>query len=376
MLVIQRLLKWIETATVSQRAAAAEALAMACVQKGLSCEDRMAAEAVLTLLLDDPSEKVRLAISQTLSLSHEAPRHVIAALAADEFSVAAPILIRSPLLSDSDLIDRVVAGDARIQALIAARPQVSSALSAAVAEVGEADACLALVGNVGAEIARVSFRRMIERHGDSSPTLRRALLEHGRLPADCRHLLMTRVGEALSSAPLIRAVVGIARAERLAREACSNASITLIEAIHAGEYAALVEHLRLRGELTSVLLLRSVVHGRFDFLVAALGALSKLREERVRSLLAAGQKSAVLALLARAGLSKVTHKPLLAALQIWRAVANGECMAGPLEVTEHMVKVLEGDDTHEAAALASLLRRIHLELLRQDARRQARALAA
>src|SRR5690606_34052547 len=102
-------------------------------------EDRCEAEAALTLLLDDPSPKVRAAMAEALSMSRHAPAQIIAALAADQEDVAACVLVRSPLLSDDDLIDRVAASSGRIQTLIAMRPQLSMGVAAAIAEVGELD---------------------------------------------------------------------------------------------------------------------------------------------------------------------------------------------------------------------------------------------
>ncbi len=86
------------------------ALARAYIKGELAFEDRCAAEAALTLLLDDPSSKVRQALAEALSLSPLAPPQIIAALASDQPEVAAMVLARSPLLSDLDLIERVAAG--------------------------------------------------------------------------------------------------------------------------------------------------------------------------------------------------------------------------------------------------------------------------
>ena len=61
----------------SERAAAASALARAYVQKELPFEDRCAAEAALTFLLDDPSAKVRQAMAEALSMSRHAPFQVV-----------------------------------------------------------------------------------------------------------------------------------------------------------------------------------------------------------------------------------------------------------------------------------------------------------
>src|SRR5688572_29057772 len=129
-MVVSHFLKWINTAKANERAAAASALARAYVQHDLPFEDRCAAEAALTLLLDDPSAKVRKAMAEALALSRNAPLQVISTLAGDQPEVAAVVLARSPLLTDGDLIERVASGGKTTQMLIADRPAVSMELSA------------------------------------------------------------------------------------------------------------------------------------------------------------------------------------------------------------------------------------------------------
>lgn len=294
-MVIRHFLRWIGNARVSDRIAAATALSRAFLDHQLPFEDRCEAEAALTLLLDDPSPKVRAAMAEALSMSRHAPAQIIAALAADQEDVAACVLVRSPLLSDGDLIDRVAASSGRIQALIAVRPQLSMGVAAAIAEVGELDACMALVRNDGAAIATLTFRRLAERFGHEA-RLREALLPHPLLPGDCRHMLLVKLGEALCRSPLVQAMMGPRRAERITREACVRASLTLIEHTHAREHRALIEHLRLRGDLTAAFLVRAVTHGKVDFLGSALIALSGQTESRVRSVLSSGRDVAVRAL--------------------------------------------------------------------------------
>ena len=126
------------------------------------------------------------------------------------------------------------------------------------------DACLPLA-NASPTIAALSFRRIAERHGQLAD-IREALIADTRLPADCRHMLLVKVGEALRRSPLVVALIGQARAERVTRDACIKACVTLIEAPASEEYAALIEHLRLRGDLTSSFIIRTVAHGKIDFL--------------------------------------------------------------------------------------------------------------
>ncbi len=279
MTIVSHFLKWIDTARVSERAAAASALAHAYVGAGLSFEDRCAAEAALTLLLDDSSSKVRQAMAEALSMSHHAPVQVIAALASDQPEVAAFVLARSPLLTDADLIDRVAISQKATQVLIAGRPTVSMALAAAIAEIGDEEACAALLANSGAAIASLSYRRMAERHGHL-PALREALIADPRLPADCRHMLLVKLGETLKSSPLVLALMGAARAERVMRDACVKASLTLIENVHVDEHAALIEHLRLCGGDDAV-----VVLGVLEIILREDGIAGRKRIARERDVL-------------------------------------------------------------------------------------------
>lgn len=372
-MVVAKFLKWAETAKVAERSAAAAALARAYVQHQLPFEDRCAAEAALTLLLDDPAAKVRQAMAEALSLSRHAPPQVISALASDQPDVAAVVLARSPLLSDADLIDRVASGRAATQWLIAGRPSVSMALSAAIAEIADAGACVELLGNGGADIASLSFRRMAERFGHM-PQLREALIRDHRLPAECRHMLLVKLGDALKQSPFIKALMGEAQAERITRNACMKASLTLVERTAQQEYPALIQHIRLRGDLTTSFLVRAITHGKVDFFGAALVSLTGQGEQRVRSLLAGGFDTAVSALFGKAGLAQPTHKPLLCALKIWRAVARGKRVAGVQEVSWLMLNAIGGQNAE--GELATLLKSIHLEALRTNAREHALAIAA
>ncbi|MER9252413.1 DUF2336 domain-containing protein [Mesorhizobium sp. M0598] len=372
-MVVSHFLKWIHTAKVSERAAAASALARAYVDSDLPFEDRCAAEAALTLLLDDASSKVRLAIADALSMSHHAPPQIVSALASDQPEVAALVLARSPLLTDADLIDRVAGGQKATQKVIADRPRVSMSVAAAIAEIGEPEACTTLLANSGADIASVSFRRMAERHGHL-PLVREALIADTRLPADCRHMLLVKLGEMLKGSPLVLALMGAARAERVTRDACIKASLTLIEGTRTEEHTALVEHLRLRGDLTASFVVRTIAHGKVDFFGSALVALSQQSEQRVRALLAGGHDVALQALFRSAGLAAATHAIILRALKVWREVANGKRLAGVQEVSWLMLKELGGQFAE--GDLAGLVKSIHLDALRENARGHALAIAA
>ena len=310
---------------------------------------------------------------QALALSRHAPLQIVSALASDQPEVASVVLARSPLMSDADLIERVASGHKAIQKLIADRPAVSMELSAAIAEIGEAETCRTLVANKGAEIAPLSFRRMAERHGHIG-ALREALIADRRLPADCRHMLLVKLGDALKGSPLVVALMGASRAERLLKDACVKASLTLIDGTSSDDHAALISHLRVRGDLTASFIIRTVAHGKVDFFGSVLVALADQSEQRVRSLLAAGRDVALSAVFRGAGLSDAVHAILIRVLKVWREVANGKRVAGAQEVSWLMLKEIGGQDAQ--GDLAALLKSIHLHALRENARGHALAIAA
>ena len=195
-----------------------------------------------------------------------------------------------------------------------------------------------------------------------------------RLPADCRHMLLVKVGEALRTSRLVVALIGQARAERVTRDACAKACVTLIDGTRMDEHAALIEHLRLRGDLTSAFIIRTVAHGKIDFLGSVLVALTGQADQRVTTILAGGRDVAVVSLLRAARLAEALHRVILRALKVWREVANGKRVAGAQEVTWLMLRELgEEPDDRE---LAGLIRSIHLDTLRENARGHALAIAA
>lgn len=372
-MVIEHLLKWVRTALVSERAEAASVLARTFVEGELSFEDRCAAEAALTMLLDDPSSKVRAAVAEALSMSRAVPIQIISTLAADQPEVACFIIGRSPLMRDADLIDRIADGNPGIQKLVALRGNLNATVSAALAELGDVNACIAMASNTAARVNGSTFARMIERHGDSSG-LREALLQRDDLPSDCRHMLLLRVGEALKSSQLMLRLVGAKRAERITRDACIKSSLSLIDGTPRAQYGALVEHLRTAGGLTASFIVRAVAHGKIDFLGAALKALSGQSAARVNAVLAHGRDMALAALMRAAGLSETVHGVIVSAIRLWREVAHGRRVAGAQEVSWLMLKALGGQNAE--GELASLIRSIHVDALRENARSHALAIAA
>src|ERR1700687_4010477 len=153
-------LHWVRTASAGERAEATSALARAFLYSDLSPDDLGAAEGAM-LMLDDPSPLVRRALADALAASPDAPPAIIFALAADQPSIAAPVLALSPLFVDADLVEAVATGGTAVQAAVASRAALPRSVAAAIAQVGTAEACLVLVENNDADIGPISTDRIV-----------------------------------------------------------------------------------------------------------------------------------------------------------------------------------------------------------------------
>lgn len=355
----------------AQRGPAAADLAGALVRGELNPQEERDAQLVLTALLDDPSPLVRGALAQELSVAYNAPHHIVVALANDQAEVAAPILNKSPRLTDADLIDCAAIGDSASQIAIATRLRVSAAVAAAIAEVGACEAVVALVANDGADRPDFSLARIIERFGEDGET-REALLHRGDLPVTLRAKLVDAAASALTRFVVSRDWLSVERAERATREAREKATILLAadSSDNLDGPGALVRHLREQGQLTAGLVLRALLSGNTSLLIAALAELSGLPARRVAGYVGEFDGAGFGALFHRAGLPEALLPAYRAALGAQREFGDDPDSQARLSRTmiERVLTSCERADDASLAPVIALLRRFDAEAARDDAR--------
>jgi uncharacterized protein (DUF2336 family) len=153
----------------------------------------------------------------------------------------------------------------------------------------------------------------------------------------------------------------------------------MVDTVDPAEYGALVEHLRLSGDLTTGFVIRALAHGKIEFFGAILAALTEEAPARVNAMLANGRDAALKALFGKSGFSDAVNAILLHGLQTWRSVANGRHEAGPQEIARLMMAQLEKSRPqmgHANDDLMALLRGIYLDAMRENSRNHALAIAA
>lgn len=371
-MIIQEFLRWIRTAPTARRAEATSALARAWLHSTLIMSERDAAEAAMTFLLDDPAPLVRAALADALGASKRAPHHIVLALANDLPAIAALVLMRSPLLIDSELVDFAATGDVEIQSAIALRPCVSAAVAGAIAEVGEADACLELLGNPRAAISRGSLERMVDRFQDDG-RMRCAMMQRPGVPLAVKQLLVSQLSDTLAMMPEVRSSIRGGKVENVVGEARDRFTVALAGEAEEHELAGLVEHLRVSGQLTPTLLLRAVCVGNVPLFEVALARLTKMPRGRVAVLLGNARATSLRALMAKAGLPRSTHVAFVAAVETYRAMQrHGDHLQGHGFTRGMIRQVLEryrDDASGELDQLLGLLHRLEGEAARDAARR-------
>jgi uncharacterized protein (DUF2336 family) len=380
-MIMRHFLSWAQTANAAQRAEAAGALARAYLYADLDSSQRREAELTLTSLAEDSSPLVRRALAENLASAVDAPRALVSALACDQSDVASPILSRSPLLSDAELIDCAAIGDVFAQTAIALRARVPSSVCAALAEIGAREASISLAVNPGAEITAFSLCRMVERFGDDGE-MREALLSRPWLPATVRNALVNAAAASLSAFVVDCGWLTQARAERLSQEERDKANVVIVAdaAEQDGRRGVreLVQHLCASGQLTASLVLRALLSGNRDLFEATLTELSGLREEKVAGLLRDFRGAGFAALYARAGLPEKFLPAFRAALEAQRdhAMAPHSDARLSLVLIEHVLAACAAIDNGELDRLKALLRRFQREAALEQARLETARLAA
>jgi uncharacterized protein (DUF2336 family) len=371
--IVRRFLAWAQCADEETRAQGVSALARAYLYSDLAAPVRGEAVLAMTALADDASVLVRRALAEALCSASEAPRPLILALAGDEPEVAASILQRSPALTDADLVECAATDDLIAQTALARRPDLPPGAIAILAETGELDAVLALIGNLEIDIPAETLSRVFARFG-GNPNMREALLDRPTLPAGLRVRMVIVLAKDLA----VEAArwMPLKRAERIAHVARDQAICSIASSCRPEEHAELMRVLRSAGALTPALLLRSLLSGERDLFAEALADLSGLPPLRVSAFICEPRGEGFAALAHKAGLKSGVLPAFRAALA---AIKSHVGVAGEglkLGLVQKVIDECERRADPKLAKVLALLWRFAAEAARAEAASFAREAAA
>ncbi len=223
----------------------------------------------LVTLLQAAETSIRSRVALRLAACSWAPREAVRMLAFEPLEISEPILARSPVITEEDLL-KLAREDLEHRLLIARRPRVSEAVSTAVAKYRETRCLIALAKNEGAELSDRSAADFAA-VARAEETLQAALSTRTDLGAGLARAIYAIAGEAVKQnlaehyPDLAAAQIDIAVEETLEEAGDSDA---------ANE--ALAEELLRDATLTKADVLRSARNGRSDITDHAVGRLTGL----------------------------------------------------------------------------------------------------
>ncbi len=278
--------------------------------------EQAVASAVLELLVRDLAVEVRQALASTVGASAKLPPAIALRLAGDAIEVAEPILQRSPVLGDEDLV-RVVRTNAMQYALaVAGRERLSEPVSAALVDTGHAEVVARLVDNPGASISQSTMQRVIQDfRGDERIHAR--LIRRPELPYELVEQLIAVMGERLEWQLIRDRGMSAEDARALMNAVRERATISFTARAHAD--GKLQQHLLdeySTGQLGHERLLRFLRDGDVAGLEIGLSLHARLELNHVRRLLYHADRRHLAALCLAAGFATPHYLTLRMALEI------------------------------------------------------------
>lgn len=248
-------------------------------------------------LVVEAERDIRHRLSERLADADWAPSALINIMALDEIEIARPIIARSPVLQDHDLIRLLVQATLEHQIEIARRPNLKAPVVEAIISRDEPAVLTALASNDTAEISPDAMGRLVGRSREVV-ALRSPLARHPRLSTELAEQLYLLVGRALRDALSSRfhlderkMQTAVDAALRAAHRGDAVSDIGPVEVDEDREdmERSLIEKLDSAGQLRPGYLLRVLREGRLQLFVMALARLGKFESAQIRRAIDSGR---------------------------------------------------------------------------------------
>ena len=231
---------------------------------------------ILHKLVVDVEMTVRRGLSERLAGLDNAPHELIVALANDEIAVAEPILQKSGVLRDADLIEIVKFRTQEHMMQVARRGALNEGVSDALVDKGEEDVIEALLENKDAAISRQALSYVVER-SKRVDRFQKPLVAREDLPPDLAHKMFWWVSSALRDHILHNYSLDSLTIDELLQDTAQSV-LEEREPLRPGHTVAedLVRTLAINGELTTEFIMQSLKDGEIRLFTAALAEKGRL----------------------------------------------------------------------------------------------------
>ncbi len=238
-------------------------------QEGLSDKERLIAEDIFRLIINDIEICVRKDLSESLKECTTLPRDIIERIIADVAEVAKPVIQYSKLLSEQDLIEIVKSHDEDKQTAVAMRTGVTARVSETLIEEAPQKPVISLISNEKADISDYAYLRLLERF-DNDEEIQRPLLMRPKIPVRILEKLIQVVSDNLKQQLLMRRDLPAPLVTAIVSQSREKAILSLSQSSTEEEVRALIIHLNGVNRLTPNLILRAACVGDMKFFEYAL----------------------------------------------------------------------------------------------------------
>jgi uncharacterized protein (DUF2336 family) len=251
---------------------------------GLNERERELMREILRRLTRDVEMAIRIALAQRLSEDTTAPHDLILLLVDDSIEVARPLILNSPLLTESDVLKLIAEAGVGHQEAVASRPHIAVPVTDQLARSEHESVLLALVRNVTAKISGSTYEALVEKSraltGLQEPLVRRP---------DLPPLLASNMCEWVSDALKTYIKTNYQMPAKNVEMALSDAN-TVLNSEPAGpkdppadSAQKLIEKLAASGQLKAGFLMRVLSQGQVDLFDLAFARLLGTELPRFRS---------------------------------------------------------------------------------------------
>ena len=246
-------------------------------EKKFSMKELAIAEQFMRILVRDTELLVRENLALRLSDNPNVPRDIIQLLANDTESVALPVIEKSPVLSDAELISLVsVCSDIDRLKAVASRKPLSKEVSAKLIETKQEPVITHLVTNHTADIPYEKYYDLLKYYSKNKPMME-AVAKRPNLPVTIVEKIISIVSESVAEQLRTRYSM---KTSKIAAETEKTREVATLKLVGAEEdkeeVEKLVEQLLSFHRLTPSIILTSLCRGNLYFFETSLARLSHI----------------------------------------------------------------------------------------------------
>ncbi len=264
-------------------------------------------------LISTAEHDLRRRLAEKLSESTWAPHGLVTVLALDDIEIARPILARSSVLTQPDLMRVLIEATLEHQIEVARRPNIPTGVVEEIIRQSQPLVMSALADNVTADLRMAQLTQLVAA-SRSIVSLRSSLARHPKLTVDLAYALYAWVGETLRGSiaerfridedklqTAMEAVVRDQRAGEVKSETNPNEKLSRVELALEQQ---LILKLDAAGQLRPGYLLRALREGRISLFKAALAKLGGFDREMVDQAIDSGRSDLLALACASVGIDR------------------------------------------------------------------------